>query len=282
MPNWGGTRRGSGPPRRNVTHGRPSQNSTGMRMASLANFFVRSNNASARDDHQDAGQNSDLNQDANTPQQSNMHPTQEEKYSEEGMNEPELVNPKLFCKQSKGRSLSGIVEEQIEGLKKQNIARVGQACVQSLTGRGNPWEKWRVILHKDIKPPSMKKSWEEFHKLHVFHWVPSELLAQENKLWMPLCPNRCGRRCKRNGFIVWPRVVFNTYETYPLNALERFEFSFCKKERSCLKDLGCDKSELKNWDITSLDENITRQVKEKNPGLHSELPHLISNLNALD
>jgi len=166
------------------------------------------------------------------------------------MNKPEFMNPKLFWKQSNGRSLSGIVEEQIEGLKKQE--RRSSTCL-SLTGRGKLWKKHHVILHKDIKPRCMTKGWEEFHKLDIFHWVPSELLPQENTLWMPLSPNRCGCRCKKNGFNVRPLVVFNTHENYLLNAPERFKCSFCKKERSCLKDLGCNKSELRNWDFTSLD-----------------------------
>ena len=40
--------------------------------------------------------------------------------------------------------------------------------------------------------------------------------------------------------------------------------------------------ELKNWDFTSFDDNITRQVKEENAGLHSELPCVISKIYALD
>ena len=112
----------------------------------------------ARDDLV-AGRNQHPNQDANT-QPSTMHcPTQEEERNgEEDMNEPELVNPILFYKQSNGRSLSGVVEEQIEDVKKQNIMRGGQTRVRTLIGRGILWEKRLVILHKDTRPRYIKKA----------------------------------------------------------------------------------------------------------------------------
>ena len=56
-----------------------------------------------------------------------MHPTQEEEYSEEGTNEPELVNPNLFCKQLNGRSLISIAASLattiLENRKKSNDFR---------------------------------------------------------------------------------------------------------------------------------------------------------------
>ena len=140
---WGGKRRGSGRRRINETHGRPS--SVNPREQSLLRFFHRNPPlAASAEDHQgqgstnNSGQQSTNGQNNNEDQQNIMHGAnqQQQKASttnstragreradsdsaavnsvtgdrEDAMNEPELVNPKLFHKraQGTGRSLSGV------------------------------------------------------------------------------------------------------------------------------------------------------------------------------
>ena len=62
----------------------------------------------------------------------------------------------------------------------------------------------------------------DFFKLHVFDWIPEAMIGRH---WKPKCPN-CDRDLVKNGHSTEPRLVFDTYENYWLNAPNRY---YCKE-----------------------------------------------------
>lgn len=113
----------------------------------------------------------------------------------------------------------------------------------------------------------LKDCWKDFYQLRVFHWMPSIILGGS---WKPTCLN-CGEKCIGSGRNNPPRLVFDQFNNYWLNAPEKY------KCHSCIDNESDEKCYF-----LSTDPLILKQIANQNPELFDMFPCHLSNINAID
>ena len=86
------------------------------------------------------------------------------------------------------------------------------------------------------------------------HWIPSIMLAQNTKQWMPACPNTdCGNQCTTpNGFNKDPCLCYGAHKNYWINAPEGYKCQECKQVRKIELDSRVPKESARQWEWHSL------------------------------
>ena len=308
----GGARKGTGPKHNSARHGVPGNNSRlAPGLQRLTSFFgpsTRSNTASetivttnSERSHKNTEEEGDSNvgnvleetitasidhssvagsrNTGNSTETATRNQIGEETSSR--AMEPMLQNPDLSSARMNGRSRTGIIDKQHKRIKEKNKINAGQ--IRNNVSRGIFRDRRADILHDHIKPEEMNKSWEKFHELDIVHWIPSIMLAQNTKQWMPVCPNTdCGNQCTLNGFNKDPRLCYGAHENYWINAPERYKCQECKDVRKIELDSGVPKESARQWEWHSLRQEIMEQVRNENEGLFNTFPCILSHINAVD
>lgn len=261
----GGKRANSGRKSTNQKHGR-----VGGQGATLESFYhPRPQN------HQQSSRNQ-------TQVEHNVTNTPTVRQNNSDEKEPILTNPSLQFEQSFGRSVTGIVKEQLEKIRENNKNPEFVNELKCQLRKGYLWDPRTVCLHHHIGVNEIKHSWKKHCQLACFHWVPSILLAIGEKEWLPSCPNQCGNQCKKNGFNHKPRIVYGTHENYILNAPERYKCTECIKTQNRQKCNNLPKAERIRAYWSSTDRQILLQIRNRNHGVYELFPCILSHINAID
>ena len=85
---------------------------------------------------------------------------------------------------------------------------------------------------KNGKNP-LQKSWLDFFRLRIFNWIPEVLIGDNS--WKTSCPN-CRKELSKNGNGNPPRLVFDQYDNYWLNALNRYICLTCRNTNDMIQN----------------------------------------------
>ena len=121
---------------------------------------------------------------------------------------------------------------------------------------------------KNGKNP-LQKSWIDFVRLHISGWIPTVLIGDNS--WKASC-QKCGKVLSKNGNCNPPRLVFDQYDTYWLNAPNRYICLTCRNSNGMIQN---ENGKLTN-SSRSMSPEIMNQIQISHPKIYDLfLYHLI-------
>ena len=122
-----------------------------------------------------------------------------------------------------------------------------------------------------IKKPKfgIKKRWLDFFQMRVFNFFPEAMIG---KNWSPYCPN-CKQKLSRNGHFLEPRLVFDQYDNYWLNAPNKYICRECEIS---------DAPNKKAYNFRTTSNEIMNQIRDCHPEIYNLFPCYITSKNAID
>ena len=271
----GGSRAGSGRKRRSETLGPPQGHS-------ITNYFTsptRANTATPnRTDNtpelpvqNPATATTATNVTTETPPRPNTATThnpnataaQADQYNRPNCNADDMFDETVFIKGRKKKESSiNLKIQQAEIVDKSFYEK----AYSNIEQEGILWFFPPAIIRKPKH--ELQDRWLDFFKLRVFNWIPEAMISRQ---WKPKCPN-CNKELTKHGNKAEPRLVFDAYDNYWLNAPNRY---YCK-------DCHDRSSDGINYTFRSTSPGIMEQLKSTHPELLDLFPCHMTALNAID
>eukprot|EP00978_Attheya_sp_CCMP212_P024800 scaffold78540_cov53-Attheya_sp.AAC.1 len=164
------------------------------------------------------------------------------------------------------------------GLAKEAMVGIDQERASCNVRLGILMEQPRAVLY--CHPVNLKDSWKLFHQLKQFNWLVVEQMPPG---WMPKCGS-CGyfADMRKHGKSSPPRLVYEAFENYVLNAPERFYCRGCAKLRKNQRISGVPKKDLVQYSWTSTSKEILEQLRLEHMDVYLRFPCFLTKRAGID
>lgn len=149
-----------------------------------------------------------------------------------------------------------------------------EKAYKNIRSNGTCWDIPPTIVKKVSS--DAKTCWKDFFKLRVFNFIPQAMIGEH---WRPKCPC-CKHKMTRHAKDVPPRLVFDQFDNYWLNAPDRYRCDNCIDYNNSIKDDPT--KEKRQVTHVSTNDAIMTQIQNSFPEVTDAFPCYLTKKNAID